>query len=276
VAEVDETGNVTKSYGYRPGSTWTTDPFFMKIGANYYFYQNDHLGTPQKLTAINGAVVWSAKYSAFGKAEVDHSSTITNNLRYPGQYFDQETGLHYNYNRYYDSETGRYLRSDPIGLNGGLNRYIYGNGNPLRYIDYEGLACAQSSEWEPITVWTNSVPKGRLVSRTTKTKWKLVKVWDIVPFAYGKESGSLNCACRWEPVGCTEKAHYKVLKPHKATFDCDDGECRVWKETQYKDIEIDVYVEQDDVPCYLPSFKITYGTPSGQGCSCEEDIHKLQ
>ena len=95
VAEVDAAGNVVKSYGYRPGSTWTTDPLFMKVGGQYYFYQNDHLGTPQKLTAVNGAVVWSAKYSSFGEAEVDISSTITNNLRFPGQYFDQETGLHY-------------------------------------------------------------------------------------------------------------------------------------------------------------------------------------
>ncbi|CAB1059836.1 hypothetical protein D1BOALGB6SA_4601, partial [Olavius sp. associated proteobacterium Delta 1] len=61
VAEVDAAGNVIKSYGYKPGSTWTTDPLFMKVGGQYYFYQNDHLGTPQKLTAVNGAVVWSVK-----------------------------------------------------------------------------------------------------------------------------------------------------------------------------------------------------------------------
>jgi uncharacterized protein RhaS with RHS repeats len=61
-------------------STWTTDPLFMKQGTDYYFYQNDHLGTPQKLTAINGAVVWAAKYTSFGKADVDGSSTITKHL----------------------------------------------------------------------------------------------------------------------------------------------------------------------------------------------------
>jgi YD repeat-containing protein len=88
VAEVDAAGNVVKSYGYKPGSTWTTDPLFMKVGGQYYFYQNDHLGTPQKLTAVNGAVVWSAKYSSFGEAAVHPSSTIVNNLRFPGQYFD--------------------------------------------------------------------------------------------------------------------------------------------------------------------------------------------
>jgi RHS repeat-associated protein len=140
VAELDATGNVTKSYGYKPGSTWTTDPLFMKQGTDYYFYQNDHLGTPQKLTAINGAVVWAAKYSSFGKADVDATSGITNNLRFPGQYCDQETGLHYNYFRYYDPKIGRYLRVDPIGFTGGdTDLYAYVLNDPVNLVDPEGL-----------------------------------------------------------------------------------------------------------------------------------------
>jgi len=139
VTELDVAGNVVKSYGYKPGSTWTTDPLFMKIGSDYYFYQNDHLGTPQKLTAINGAVVWSAKYSSFGEADFDAASTTTNNLRFPGQYYDQETGLHYNYYRYYDPKIGRYLAPDPIGLVGGINLFIYASNNSLFYIDPHGL-----------------------------------------------------------------------------------------------------------------------------------------
>jgi RHS repeat-associated protein len=119
----------------------TTDPLFMKIGADYYFYHNDHIGTPQKLTSVSGAVVWSAKYSSFGEASVD-VGTVTNNLRFAGQYHEEETGLHYNYHRYYDPATGRYLTSDPIGLQGGINPFTYAGNNPANLIDPKGLFVA--------------------------------------------------------------------------------------------------------------------------------------
>ncbi|MCF6247125.1 MAG: RHS repeat-associated core domain-containing protein [Desulfobacula sp.] len=58
---------------------------------------------------------------------------------YPGQYYDAETGLHYNYHRYYDPMTGRYLTPDPIGLAGGINPFVYAENNPVNLIDPEGL-----------------------------------------------------------------------------------------------------------------------------------------
>jgi YD repeat-containing protein len=97
VAEADAAGTVTKTYGYRPGSTWTTDPLFIRQGGQYYFYQNDHLGTPQKMTSVSGAKVWEATYKAFGEVEIWTHSSVVNNLRFPGQYYDSDTELNYNF-----------------------------------------------------------------------------------------------------------------------------------------------------------------------------------
>ncbi len=65
--------------------------------------------------------------------------TVENNLRFPGQYYDNETGLHYNYHSYSDSTTGRYLRADTIGLEGGANLYLYANANSIKHTDSTGL-----------------------------------------------------------------------------------------------------------------------------------------
>ena len=139
IGEYDSAGTEIKTYGYKPNSTWSTDPIFMKQGTNYYFYHNDHLGTPQKMTNLSGAIVWQASYDAFGKATVDAASSITNNLRFPGQYFDAETGLHSNWHRYYDPGVGRYVTTDPIGLDGGINFFAYVANNPMNSIDPLGL-----------------------------------------------------------------------------------------------------------------------------------------
>jgi RHS repeat-associated protein len=90
------------------------------------------------MTDASGTVVWEAGYMPFGEARV-LVADIVNNLRFPGQYFDAETGFHYNRHRYYDPDTGRYLTPDPIGLEGGLNLYVYVDGNPVNWVDPEGL-----------------------------------------------------------------------------------------------------------------------------------------
>ena len=99
----------------------------------------DHLKTPRMATDGSGAIVWRWEGDAFGVAQPN--SGIIVNLRLPGQYFDAETGLHYNWSRYYNPSAGRYTASDPIGLAGGLNTYAYVFNNPLRWIDPLGLFC---------------------------------------------------------------------------------------------------------------------------------------
>jgi RHS repeat-associated protein len=133
--EYDGAGAVVRAYTYGLG---VGDPLIMESGGNAYFYLNDHLGTPQQLVDQSGAVVWSAVYDAYGEAYQD-VALVENNLRFPGQYFDAETGLHYNWHRYYDPSTGRYLTPDPIGLDGGINLYTYVKDDPVNYTDPWGL-----------------------------------------------------------------------------------------------------------------------------------------
>jgi len=95
-----------------------------------YWHHNDHLGTPQALTDSNGTKVWEMSQTPFGIATVNNDPdgdglTVENNFRFPGQYFDAETGLNYNYFRTYDPSGGNYTQSDPIGLDGGLNTFGY-------------------------------------------------------------------------------------------------------------------------------------------------------
>jgi RHS repeat-associated protein len=126
-------------------------------GSKHYAVQTDHLNTPRRLTQSDKKVAWQWAFSAFGDEQpttgknryVDPATTpnagsttvadVTFNLRYPGQYFDKESGLSYNYFRSYDSRTGRYSQSDPIDLAGGWNRFTYVENDPMSFTDPMGL-----------------------------------------------------------------------------------------------------------------------------------------
>jgi RHS repeat-associated protein len=113
---------------------------FKDVGSDtLFFYHTDHLGTPIAMTSASSGLVWKAEYRPFGEADIWVGSTRSNNLRFPGQYFDQETGLHQNWFRDYDPKTGRYREADPIGLDGGLNPYAYVDNGPTSGIDPYGL-----------------------------------------------------------------------------------------------------------------------------------------
>ena len=94
------------------------------------YHHNDHLGTPQALTDESGTVVWQASYHPFGETDI-LVDTVENNIRFPGQYFDAETGLHYNYFRDYNPDTGRYVESDPI-----LKPSMYFNEDLWKVVPY--------------------------------------------------------------------------------------------------------------------------------------------
>ena len=119
------------------------------------YLETDHLGTP-RLAANPATNAWQWKWSFFGPAFGDHAPTqattggIEVSLRYPGQQFDPEAGLHYNYFRDYEPGTGRYMESDPIGLLGGISTYAYVRNAPTNLFDPTGL--------EGFGPWTNPPP----------------------------------------------------------------------------------------------------------------------
>jgi RHS repeat-associated protein len=105
-----------------------------------FYYHTDHLGTPIALTSGSSTFVWKAEYLPFGGTSSVSGPSGFNNLRFPGQYFDEETGLHQNGWRYYSEGLGRYLAADPIQSASGQDIYAYALSNPIAYTDPLGLA----------------------------------------------------------------------------------------------------------------------------------------
>ncbi|ECQ6566631.1 hypothetical protein FZU01_22715 [Salmonella enterica subsp. enterica] len=103
-----------------------------------YFYHNDVNGAPMRLTDRTGAVVWRQAESGAWSTRYRQEGLVSNPLRFQGQYFDEESGLHYNRYRYYEPESGRYISADPLKLGAGLNLYQYAP-DPLGWIDPLGL-----------------------------------------------------------------------------------------------------------------------------------------
>ncbi|MEB2363171.1 MAG: hypothetical protein HUU41_03270 [Bryobacteraceae bacterium] len=111
--------------------------------ARYFLFTNQ-IGAPERVEDDSGRTAWQAEIRAYGQCHVDPDSTIELALRFPGHYYDRETGLHYNRHRYYSPELGRYLHPDPIDLAGGLNLYAY-TSQPLNLVDVDGLRCPHMS-----------------------------------------------------------------------------------------------------------------------------------
>ena len=154
-------GTGRTEYLWLPTEDGGAIPIGMFRSGKFFAIHSDHLGTPRLVTDSVNKPVWQWQYSAFGnnkptgilKPTISATGVFTNqpmlratqnpaaflDLRFPGQMADEETGLFYNYFRSYQPNQGRYTQADPIGLGGGLNRFGYVEGNPLMFIDPEGL-----------------------------------------------------------------------------------------------------------------------------------------
>ncbi|MEF3062984.1 RHS repeat domain-containing protein [Ralstonia solanacearum] len=146
IGEYDQSGNALQETVYLGDTPVVT----LKNGAPYYIYA-DQIDTPRVITDTNNLMVWRwDQADPFGATLPDENptslGTFTYNLRFPGQVYDAETGKHYNVNRDYDPAGGRYVQSDPIGLNGGQpSTYAYVGGSPTANIDPRGLDCVAAA-----------------------------------------------------------------------------------------------------------------------------------
>jgi RHS repeat-associated protein len=142
LADYDSAGKVTRQ------AVWMNDYLVGLVDNGKLLYvEPDHLGSPRAvIDPVSKATIWRWRPSddPFGAAPPDEDPDANGthfvfDLRFPGQRYDAATGLHYNYFRDYDAETGRYVQIDPIGLTGGINPYLYANGSPWLYADPLGL-----------------------------------------------------------------------------------------------------------------------------------------
>jgi RHS repeat-associated protein len=115
---------------------------------NLYFVQADHLDRPIKMTDGTETIVWDAVYKPFGDV-YSISGTAGSNLRFPGQYFLIEDGLHYNWYRHYDPTLGRYLQPDPLGFVDGPSVYSYVHDSPIGLADPDGLEPRRKKTADP-------------------------------------------------------------------------------------------------------------------------------
>jgi len=132
IGEYNSDGTPKNEYIYLNGT-----PLAVTNATKNLYIHTDHLGTPRRLADENANIVWSWESKAFGDDEAVGS--VKFDLRFAGQYYDDETSTHYNINRDYDPKMGRYLQSDPIGFDGGVNSYGYVGGNPMGAVDEMGL-----------------------------------------------------------------------------------------------------------------------------------------
>ena len=189
----------------------------------FYYFHNDHLGTPRRITDQNGIIVWPANYVPFGETTIT-TNTISNPFRFPGQYYDNETGLYYNWHRYYDPAGGRYLRVDPshsvqprgveetipypfpylLNTPQELNLCSYVQNNPTNAIDTRGLK-SKVRGFDPFNV--------------CKGKWRIQGI--------DHEHITHTCTCYWLCVPCTGEViwggNYRNLKDITVGFGIWEG-----------------------------------------------------
>lgn len=138
-------------------------------GTRVFHFHTDLVGAPLEVTDDAGEIAWAGKYKAWGKVDAGEDAALVSRieqpLRFPGQYEDHGTGLHYNTFRYYDPDVGRYISQDPIGLDGGANLYAYAP-NPSGWMDPLGWIHETAPGYHVYELWAPGATKPYYVGIT--------------------------------------------------------------------------------------------------------------
>jgi RHS repeat-associated protein len=194
IAEATGAGTTVREYVWLDDLPLAVVADVDTMSPNLTFVHADHLDRPLKMTDATQAIVWDAVYRPFGEVHAI-TGAAANNLRFPGQYFLIESGLHYNWHRHYDPTLGRYIQADPLGFVDGPSVYGYAKSTPVMEIDSNGL---QMSIWRRGTPMTPvpSIPIPKIPEW-----WKLFgQVAQICARIATTElgGGGDRCLDRWE------------------------------------------------------------------------------
>jgi len=224
IAESTSQGAPLRDYVYRDSEPVAQIDTGSTTEAITYLH-TDHIGTPRRATDKNGVVMWAWQGDAFGNTlpdeDPDNDGVATEmNLRFPGQYYDEETGLHYNYHRYYDPSTGRYSTSDPMGLGGGLNTYSYAMGNPLNLIDPDGLCPSLLDTGR----FTSSIRRDKCIRNGQVDYYQIQNRGQFIGTLIGQEG---DCSCDKKSKTCI---YSLVFHTWSRSAPCGGGPFSPWND----------------------------------------------
>ncbi|HKN02851.1 MAG TPA: PAAR-like domain-containing protein [Buttiauxella sp.] len=223
---------------YEPGSV---TPLARYEKGQLHYAVTDTVGRIQELLTEDGTIAWRGRQHLWGREESANDDNLSCRLRFPGQYEDAESGLHYNRFRYYDTETGQYISADPIGLAGGVNPYGYVH-NPLSWVDPLGLSNLPVTYWPPNDGAHGPITKTTLEPGTTIDRYGLPRGKYTSPYGTPYSMRAL-------PPG-TDSGPYSVYKVVKPIPNVAESKIAPWfgesgMGTQYK--------FEDSVQSYLDS-----------------------
>ena len=214
--------NETNELGYSMDYIYLGIEPIAKIEYNWavdhlYFYHNDHLMTPLKMTSDSSQIVWQAEYYPFGKL-YSENGPVSNNIRFPGQYDDKipSTSLYYNWNRFYNPIIGRYNELDPIGIDSSnTNIYQYANNNIINNYDITGLISANALNpkecsclnWKGVEDSVKSICTEDTKRKASKMK-KCIPAYDCIFNKKCKETINIIC----EGKGCKDNPYCAYVR----------------------------------------------------------------